>query len=467
MLDIWSRDFFTGGMKTPIRMPGKTEQHLLNGVKVRLITEDERVRHDHLLDQQHYLASGPLVGEQLRYVAEYDGRWLALLSWSAGSYHLADRDRWIGWDDQQRRCRLPFVVNNSRFLVVEGVDCPNLASRVMKLCLQRLSSDWSTRYGHELLVVESFVDPQLFRGTAYRASGWQRLGQTKGYSRVRREYYTAHETPKVLYVKEIKRNARRLLRAERMPTSWQVGELKRKVRCRTSAPELRTVREHFEAVGDFRTGTNWTYTLSGLLTLVFCTVLSGVSRGQRDLAEYCEDLSQGQLRALGFRRNRRTGQIPSPKETTFFRLLRQIDPKELQKALLACLDSLLGEAPEPRVIIIDGKALRSSQGVELVSAFDGETGRWLGSEMVEDKSNEIPAARTLIEDRQLDNAMVLTDALHTQGLSARDIVQGCGGDYVMTVKANQKGLLRNLEQIHAAHKTGGDFSPSDGRGATR
>lgn len=448
-------------------MPGTSEQHLLDGVKVRLIAEDERARHDHLLDKQHYLKSGPLVGEQLRYVAECDGQWLALLSWSAGSYHLADRDRWIGWDDQQRRCRLPFVVNNSRFLVLEGIDCPNLASRVMKLCLQRLSSDWASRYGHELLVAESFVDPQLFRGTAYRASGWELLGQTKGYSRVRREYYTQHDTPKVLYVKEIRRKARRLLRAERMPPSWQAGELARKVRCRTHASELKTVREHFEAIDDFRTGTNWSYTLSGLLTLVFCAVLSGVSRGQRDLAEYCEDLSQGQLRALGFRRNRRTGRIPHPKETTFFRVLSKIDPKDLQKALLACLDSLLGAAAEPRVIIIDGKALRSSQGVELVSAFDGETGRWLGSEMVEDKSNEIPAARKLIEDRQLDDAMVLTDALHTQGLSAREIVQGCGGDYVMTVKSNQKGLLRNLRHLHAAHKTGGGFSPSDGLGTAR
>jgi hypothetical protein len=311
------------------------------------------------------------------------------------------------------------------------------------------------------------VDPQLFRGTAYRASGWQRLGETKGYSRVRREYYTEHETPKVLYVKELRRNARRLLSSERMPPAWRAGELAKKVRCRTNVAELKTVREHFEAIGDYRTGTNWTYTLSGLLTLVFCAVLSGVSRGQRDLAEYSEDLSQGQLRALGFRRNRKTGRIPHPKETTFFRLLSKTDPKELQQALLACLDSLLGEAPESNVIIIDGKALRSSQGVELVSAFDGETGRWLGSEMVEDKSNEIPAARTLIEHRQLDDAMVLTDALHTQGLSAREIVQDCGGDYLMTVKANQKGLLRNLRQIHAAHKTGGDFSPSDGLGPTR
>jgi hypothetical protein len=392
---------------------------------------------------------------------------LALLSWSAGSFHLADRDTWIGWSDEQRRCRLPFVVNNSRFLILEGVDCPNLASRVMKQCLQRLSADWASAYGHELLVAESFVDPELFRGTAYQASGWQRLGETKGYGRVRREYYTEHETPKILYVKELRRDARRLLAAEWMPPSWQAGELEKKVRCRTDVSNLKTVREHFETVSDYRTGANWRYTLSGLLTLIFCATLSGVSLGQRDLAEYCEDLSQSQLRALGFRRNRETGWIPCPKETTFFRVLSKTDPKKLRKVLRDVLDSLLGQASPSRVIIIDGKALRSSQGVQLVSAFDGETGRWLDTEMVEEKSNEIPAARTLIERCGIEDALVLTDALHTQSLSAREIVQDCGGDYLMTVKANQKGLLKTLRQIHAAHKTDGAFSPSDGLRAAR
>jgi hypothetical protein len=454
-------------MKKSVRKPGESEQRLLDTVRVRLIAEWERQRYDELLEEQHYLKSGPLVGEQLRYVAECGKQWVALLSWSAGSYHLADRDAWIGWSDEQRRCRLPFVVNNSRFLILAGVKCANLASRVLKLCCERLSLDWASTYGHEVLVAESFVDPVLFRGTSYRVSGWDRLGQTKGYGRVCREYYTEHQTPKELYVKQLRRDARRLLSSDRMPVPWRSSELEKRVRCRTNAPVLRTVRERFETLTDYRTGPNWTYTLSGLLTLVFCAVLSGVSRGQRDLAEYCEDLSQGQLRALGFRRNRKTGRIPHPKETTFFRVLSRTNPEELQRVLLDCLNSLLGEASSPSVVIIDGKALRSSQGVQLVSAFDGETGRWLGTEMVEDKSNEIPAARTLMARCELDNALVLTDALHTQSLSAREIVQDCGGDYLMTVKANQKGLLKNLRQIHAAHKEGGAFSPSDGLDAAR
>jgi hypothetical protein len=205
--------------------------------------------------------------------------------------------------------------------------------------------------------------------------------------------------------------------------------------------------------------------MSGLLTLVFCAVLTGVSLGQRDLAAYAQNLRQSQLRALGFRCNRKTRKIAAPKETTFFRLLTKTEPEELQDALLKCLDSLLGVESDMDTIIIDGKALRSSQGTELVSAFSGDTGRWLGTEMIEDKSNEIPAARRLIKRCDLDGVMVLTDALHTQTLTAREIVQDCGGDYIMTVKANQKGLLNNLRDIHNAHKTS-DFSPSDGDIAT-
>lgn len=458
---------FSAGMKKIIRIPDMSEQHLLNEVNVRLISDSERFDYDALLDKEHYLKSGHPVGESLRYVAEYDGRWVALLSWTAGSFHLAPRDNWIGWTSEQRQRRLPFVANNSRFLIPTYVDCPNLASRVMKLCLQRISSDWATKYNHEILIVESFVDPVLFRGTAYKASGWHNVGKTKGYSRgrVNREYYTKHNKPKDLYVKVLRRGARRLLKSIQMPDPWHSAELQPNLRCRTNTSELKTIREHFEELTDYRTGTNWTYTMSGLLTLVFCAVLTGVSLGQRDLAAYAQNLRQSQLRALGFRCNRKTRKIAAPKETTFFRLLTKTEPEELQDALLKCLDSLLGVESDMDTIIIDGKALRSSQGTELVSAFSGDTGRWLGTEMIEDKSNEIPAARRLIKRCDLDGVMVLTDALHTQTLTAREIVQDCGGDYIMTVKANQKGLLKNLRGIHNAHKTS-VFSPSDGNIAT-
>jgi len=444
-------------MKKNIQMPDSREQQILEGLQVRLVRKDEQPRYEQLIDQQHYLGSVPLVGEQLRYVAEYHGEWLALLSWNAGSYHLADRDEWIGWSDAQRRIRLPFIVGNSRFLILEGKGCPNLASRAMKLGLQRLCDDWNEAYGHGVLVAESFVDPQLFRGTAYKAGGWTLLGKTRGYARARREYYTEHGSPKQLYVRALRPDALELLCAEQMPEEWRGGELEPKVRCRTNAPELGSIRAIFEGIADYRTGSNWSYTISGLLTLVFCATLAGMASGQRDLAEYAEDLSQGQLRALGFRRNRKTGKIPAPSETTFFRLLKNIAPETLQEKLLACLDHLLGPAAAPRLIIIDGKELRSSQGLQLVSAFCGETGRFLGARAVEEKSNEIPAARELVSECAADGAMLLVDALHSQHKMARTSVQECGIDYFMTVKKNQPGLRETLKTACESHS--GPFSP--------
>ena len=456
MRDISAVFLFTPGMKKNIKMPNPCEQQILDGLTIRLICKHEHGCYEQWIDEQHYLKSVQLVGEQLRYVVEYDGEWLALLSWSAGSYHLADRDSWIGWSDEQRRIRLPFVANNSRFLILEGKGCPNLASRAMKLCLQRLGKDWNAAYGHGILVAESFVDPQLFRGTAYKASGWTLLGTTKGYARARREYYTEHNSPKQLYVRALRPDALELLRADEMDAAWRGGELEPKVRCRTKSAELGSIRTIFEGIEDYRTGANWSYTVSGLLTLVFCATLAGMSLGQRDLAEYAQDLSQAQLRALGFRRNQKTGKIPAPGETTFFRLLKNIPPEKLQEKLLACLDHLLGPAV-PRLIIIDGKELRSSQGLQLVSAFCGETGRFLGARAVEEKSNEIPAARELIKECAEDGAMLLVDALHSQNKLARTSVQECGVDYFMTVKKNQPNLRETLKTTFESHS--GSFSP--------
>jgi hypothetical protein len=113
------------------------EQGLLEGVRVRLIKPEERERFDQLMIQEHYLKSAQLVGEQVRYVAEYKGQWVGLIAWSAGSYRLKYRERWIGWSAKQKKRRLSLVVNNSRFLVLQGYHVPNLASRLMKLCLQR------------------------------------------------------------------------------------------------------------------------------------------------------------------------------------------------------------------------------------------------------------------------------------------------------------------------------------------
>lgn len=147
------------------------------------------------------------MGERLYYAASWRGRWLAVLVFCAAARHLRHREKWIGWTEAQRRNRLSRVTNNARFLILPHWRLPNRASKVMGACLQRLPQDWQARYGHAVCVAESFVDTQLFQGTAYKASGWTELGATQGYSRCAQDYYVKHKRPK----------ARRSLCAEHLP----------------------------------------------------------------------------------------------------------------------------------------------------------------------------------------------------------------------------------------------------------
>jgi len=104
-------------------------------------------------------------------VTDEQGNWLALIGWSAPALHLKARDRSIEWSEEQRVRRRHLLAQNSRFVILaDRQTFPNLASRAMKLCLQRLSDDWQKQYRHPLLMVESFVDRQLFRTTAGTAS---------------------------------------------------------------------------------------------------------------------------------------------------------------------------------------------------------------------------------------------------------------------------------------------------------
>lgn len=447
------------------RPPTEDQQHLLAHLEVELIVEvPATAQCDQLIVAHHYLHNARLVGEHLRYVASYQGQWLAVATWSAPALHLKARDQFLGWTEEQRRTRLPLIANNSRLLVLPGVDCPNLISRFMKLMLARLSGDWQAVWKHPLALIETFVDPHLYQGTAYKASGWQRLGLTAGWKRAAEDFYQKHERPKQIWVRELAPAAAAKLRAPELPGAWQIVEQKAAPHCTARAPEIRSLFEHLRAeVPEFRSKEALAYPLAGFLALLALALFSGVRRGPQDLAEYAATLSQGQLRALGFRAKRRKrpagqkppppGPIRCPGESTFKRLLPLIDPGSLERALLRWQDQVLGPSQD-KVVIIDGKTLRHAH-VELVSAVNGR-GRWLGTVAVPAASNEIPAARALLQKLPLENKTALADALHTQTETVQQILFDQGGDYAFTVKANQKELVQTLGQL----LTPNAFSPS-------
>ena len=152
---------------------------VLSEVAVDIVAAEDEARFHDLMQTHHYLGAVPGMGETVRYVAHHGGRWLALAMFSAPALKCGVRDHWIGWDRGVQFGRLHLVTNNSRFLILPGGE-RNLGSRVLSLCTRRLVRDWPARFGHEVLLAETFVDPDLFHGTVYRAANWVEVGRTRG-----------------------------------------------------------------------------------------------------------------------------------------------------------------------------------------------------------------------------------------------------------------------------------------------
>jgi hypothetical protein len=171
---------------------------------IEIVMVNSRSDTDHLfhclMDRYHYLGCHGHVGEHIKYMV-YDRhkRPLACLLFGSAAWKTAPRDRYIGWSASTRQGNLKLLTNNTRFLILPWVNVSNLASFILGACLRRLRFDWYTRYGHDLCLVETFVDRSRFKGTCYQAANWLKLGQTKGRSR--QDRYKKLKVPiKDLYV---------------------------------------------------------------------------------------------------------------------------------------------------------------------------------------------------------------------------------------------------------------------------
>lgn len=133
-----------------------------------------------LIEQHHYLGYTQPVGEHLKYLVYSQERPIACLAWSSAPRHLGCRDRFIGWSIEARRKNIRFIAYNLRFLILPWVEVPHLASHILGQMAKRLPKDWERIYGHPVYFLETFVDPQRFRGSCYRAANWTVLGRTTG-----------------------------------------------------------------------------------------------------------------------------------------------------------------------------------------------------------------------------------------------------------------------------------------------
>lgn len=165
------------------------------------------------LGQYHYLGFGGNVGENLQYVVRAGpGQPLACLVFGAAAWKCQDRDRFIGWSAAQRQQYLGRVANNSRFLILPWVRVPGLGSWFLAQVSRRIAADWQAKYGHPVVLLESFVERERFRGTVYRAANWQRVGVTAGHTR--QDRHTCIQAPvKDIYLYPLRRDFREVLGA--------------------------------------------------------------------------------------------------------------------------------------------------------------------------------------------------------------------------------------------------------------
>lgn len=161
--------------------PIQTTLRELGSMQIRQVrrTPEEKL-FGSLMEAHHYLAYTQPVGEHLKYLVWARGTPIAGLAWSSAPRHLGPRDRFIGWSQEQRRARIHLLAYNTRFLILPWVKVPGLASHLLARVADRISGDWQKLYHHPIHLLETFIDPERFRGSCYRAANWLYLGQTTG-----------------------------------------------------------------------------------------------------------------------------------------------------------------------------------------------------------------------------------------------------------------------------------------------
>jgi len=194
--------------RTPIQCP--IDNILPLCVKVVASPEESRIFKS-LLAQYHYLGFNRAVGENIKYlIYSSTGMALSCILFGSSAFSCAPRDSFIGWDAKVRRKNLIYTTNNMRFLILPWVKVPHLASHILGLVLKRIVSDWQTKYGHGLYLLETFVEKNRFRGTCYKAANWVYVGETTGRSR--NDRYNNLKVPiKDIYLYPLKKNFREVL----------------------------------------------------------------------------------------------------------------------------------------------------------------------------------------------------------------------------------------------------------------
>lgn len=434
---------------------------------VELVTDDkDEARWNQLIQKHHYLKEHRLVGESLRYVAKLGGKWIALLGWSSAAFHLRARDAWIGWTDPLRKSRLSLVACNARFVLLGAKatwTSGNLASRILQRNLNCLSEDWQRQYFHPIVLVETFVDPERFEGTCYRAANWTEIGVTKGFGRSRLDFYQLHAKPKAIFLHPLTTQARQILSAPVMPPDWAAFErVANPIQYSLSGQQTKSLLQALGALRDPRRHRGRLHRRVASIVAIATAAMIAGNNSLIDMGEFSKSLHQNQLRNLRAARCRKTGKLLAPSESTIRRVLQSLDPDELDRIINQWLRSHLSDLGIA-ALAVDGKCLRTAskingESIQLFSALDTQTKIVCRQIKIPAKTNEIPALKDLLAELDLRGTLISADALNTQKSTAAHIVEVKKADYLLVVKGNQPKLFDKLAELAMAES--GVFFPS-------
>ena len=340
----------------------------LKEIVVRPVTHQEQADYHKLMQRHHYLGSARPVGETLYYVATWRAQWIALLGFSSAALKCAPRDQWIGWRYRHQFDRLNLVTNNSRFLILPQWHIPNVATRILSLCQRRLQADWLRHFHHPLLLLETFVDPQHFHGTIYKAANWTLLGSTKGFRRINAQGYQSNASPKLVFVYALQRNAQHLLSQSHLNPVYQCGTPKLML----TANQMNALPTFFNCIPDPRRTQGRRHRLDTILAIATGAILCG-RVGYKGIAEWAQSLSQDARARFQCYYKQERYHVPS--EYIIRDTLIRVKPNALDQALQHWSEQY---SADDESLAIDGKTMRSaidSEGkqIHIMSAIGHNT----------------------------------------------------------------------------------------------
>ncbi len=412
-------------------------------LRARVPSTHEVKAFDAQLAAHHYLGAGRPVGHYLRQVIELDGRPAALLVWGPSCYSLKDRDRWIAWSAPQRVERLKLIVQNRRFLLLNAKgQSPNLASQAMGAALRALPEQWREHFGYRPLLAESFTDPESHAGTSYKASNWEPVGMSQGFSRHRADFYIANDRPKRLWMRELCPKARQQLRARQVPQECRAGL----VACPSGVlplkqPQMQSLLEVLRHAPDPR-DKNTQYRTGPVLSLIAMALLAG-RRDISEIARFATTLTHPQRRQLTLPRKKGTRAFYKvPGYDVFYQVLTRMDPEPFAALLSDWLQRRAGTLPQ--ALALDGKMIRNHIGLLTLAQHEDGAPQAMGVYDQKEGTErcEQTAAMALLQSLPaLDGKIITADPLHCQRKTAQVIVEK-GGDYLLQIKGNQPHLLQ-------------------------